>query len=230
MARAYILAALLPALSAQFAHAQSPPPVSDSAKELVGAWEISDAERSRRCPVAFSVDPAPGGFRVEFDPQCGSAFPLLKGVVAWVLGQNDVLRLIDANKGAVLEFSEVENGLYEGERPGEGLYFLQTQAAIKIETRSADQLFGDWDILREIDSPLCTLTLSGQTDGSDTYRLVIKPGCNPAIADFAPTTWRLDRDQLVLTGRNGSWRFAESDPTVWERVPLSTDPLLLMKR
>jgi hypothetical protein len=230
MARVHVLAALALALSAQFAQAQSPPPVTDAAKELVGAWEISDAERSRRCPVAFSVDPAPGGFRLEFDPQCGSAFPLLKGVVAWVLGQNDVLRLLDANKGAVLEFSEVENGLYEGERPGEGLYFLQTQAAVKIETHSADQLFGDWDILREIDRPLCTLTLSGQTDGSDSYKLVVKPGCNAVVADFGPTTWRLDRDQLVFIGPNGSWRFAESDPTIWERVPLSTDPLLLMKR
>jgi hypothetical protein len=230
MARLHILAALGLALPAQLTHAQSPPPVSDAAKELVGAWEISDAERSRRCPVAFSIDPAPNGFRLEFDPQCGSAFPPLKGVVAWVLGQNDVLRLLDANKGAVLEFSEVENGLYEGERPGEGLYFLQTQAAIKIETHSADQLFGDWDILREIDSPLCTLTLSGQTAGNDAYKLAVKPGCNAAIAGFGPTTWRLDRDQLVLIGPNGSWRFAESDPTVWERVPLSTDPLLLMKR
>jgi hypothetical protein len=230
MARVHVLAALALALSAQFAHAQSPPPASDAAKELVGAWEISDAERSRRCPVNFSVDPAPGGFHVEFDPQCSSAFPPLKGVVAWMLGQNDVLRLIDANKGAVLELSEVENGLYEGERPGEGLYFLQTQAAIKIETHSADQLFGDWDILREIDRPLCTLTLSNQSDDSDAYKLVIKPGCNGAIADFGATTWRLDHDQLVFTGPNGSWRFAESDPTIWERVPLSTDPLLLMKR
>ena len=50
-----------------------------------------------------------------------------------------------------------------------------------------------------------------------------------AIAGFGFTTWRLDGDQLILTGRGGNWRFAESDPTTWERVPLSTDPLLLMK-
>src|SRR6516162_651716 len=231
MSRVHILAALVLALSVQVGHAQSPPPVSDAAKELVGAWELSDAERGRRCAVNFSIDRAPGGFRLEFDPECGRAFPLLKDVVAWVLGQNDVLRLIDARRGAVLEFSEVENGLYEGERPGEGLYFLQTQAAIKVETRTADQLFGDWDILREIEKPLCTFTLSSAADGgSDAYKLVVKPGCDAAIAGFGLTTWRLDRDQLLLMGRNGNWRFTESDPTIWERVPLSTDPLLLMKR
>jgi hypothetical protein len=229
MARVHILAALVLVLP-QLGHAQSPPPVSDAAKELVGAWEISDAERSRRCAVSFSIDRAPGGFRLEFDPECGRAFPLLKDVVAWVLGQNDVLRLIDAKRGAVLEFSEVENGLYEGERPGEGLYFLQTQAAIKVETRTVDQLFGDWDMLREIEKPLCTFTLSSAADGSDAYKLVVKPGCDAAIAGFGLTTWRLDRDQLLLIGRNGNWRFTESDPTIWERVPLSTDPLLLMKR
>jgi Protease inhibitor Inh len=230
MARVPILAAMALALSAQLGHGQTPPPVSDSAKELVGAWEISDAERSRRCPVTFSVDPAPGGFRLDFDPQCGNAFPPLKDVVAWMLGQNDVLRLIDARRGAVLEFSEVENGLYEGERPGEGLYFLQTQAAIKTQTRTAEDLFGDWDVVREIDKPLCTFTLSNSNSGSDTYKLVVKPGCDANIAGIGLTTWRLDRDQLLFTGPNGNWRFAESDPTIWERVPLSTDPLLLMKR
>ncbi len=59
---------------------------------------------------------------------------------------------------------------------------------------------------------------------------MVKPGCDARIAGFGPTTWRLDREQLVLTGRSGTWRFTESDPTTWERTPLSTDPLLLMKQ
>jgi hypothetical protein len=141
-----------------------------------------------------------------------------------------VLRLLDAKNVAVLELTEVESGLYEGERKGEGLYFMQTQAALKVETRTAEQLFGDWRILRELDKPLCTLTLSNASGGNETYKIVVKPGCNAAIAGFGFTTWRLDRDQLVLTGRSGNWRFSESDPTTWERVPLSTDPLLLMKQ
>src|SRR5262245_47946525 len=102
--RVAILAAVALVLSASLAHAQPAPPVSEAAKEVVGAWEISNADRDRRCAVTFSVDPAPGGFKLEFEADCAAAFPPLKDVVAWALGQNDVLRLIDAKNVAVLEF------------------------------------------------------------------------------------------------------------------------------
>ena len=37
--------------------------------------------------------------------------------------------------------------------------------------------------------------------------------------------------RLLLTGRGGgSWRFSESDPTTWERIPASTDPVVLMRQ
>jgi hypothetical protein len=131
----------------------------------------------------------------------------------------------------VFEFAEVESGILEAERKGEGLYFMQTQAAVKAEIRNPDQLFGEWQIVQELDKPLCRLTLSDAAAGAEnTYKIVVKPGCAARIAGFGLTTWRLDREQLVLTGRSSSWRFAESDPTTWERTPLSTDPLLLMKQ
>jgi hypothetical protein len=224
------LAAL--ALTAVFARAQGTPPVSDFAKDLVATgWEISNSDRDKRCPVTFSVEPVPSGngFKLELDPAC-TIVPL-KQVVAWVLGPKDVLRLVDGNKTPVFEFAEVESGILEAERKGEGLYFMQTQAAVKAEIRNADQLFGEWQIVRELDKPLCRLTLSDASAGAEnTYKIVVKPGCEARIAGFGLTTWRLDREQLVLSGRSGSWRFSESDPTTWERTPLSTDPLLLMKQ
>jgi len=222
------LAAL--ALTAVVARAQGTPPTSDFAKDLVAtAWEISNSDRDKRCPVTFSVDPAPGGFKLELDPAC--AIVPLKQVVAWTLGPKDQLRLVDSNKTPVFEFAEVESGILEAERKGEGLYFMQTQAALKAEIRNPDQLFGEWQIVRELDKPLCRLTLSDASAGAEnTYKIVVKPGCDPRIAGFGLTTWRLDREQLVLTGRSSSWRFAESDSTTWERTPLSTDPLLLMKQ
>jgi Protease inhibitor Inh len=209
---------------------QATPPMSDFAKDLVGtAWEISNSDRDKRCPVTFSVDPAPGGFKLELDPAC-TIVPL-KQVVAWMLGPKDELRLVDSSKAPVFEFSEVESGILEAERRGEGLYFMQTQAAIKAEIRSPDQIFGEWQIVRELDKPLCRLTLSDAGSGAEnTYKIVVKPGCDARIAAFGPTTWRLDREQLVVTGRSSTWRFTESDPTTWERTPLSTDPLLLMKQ
>jgi hypothetical protein len=74
-------------------HAQPAPAVSDAANNLVGAWEISNADRDKRCAVTFSIDPAPGGFKLEFDPACGGAFPPLKDVVVWKLGPNDAVSL-----------------------------------------------------------------------------------------------------------------------------------------
>jgi hypothetical protein len=209
------------------ARAQTPP-VTDAAKDLVGSWEISNSDRDKRCGITFSLDPAQGGFKLELEPECGIA--QLKEVVAWAMGPNDVLRLLDPKAVAVLEFTEVESGMYEGERKGEGLYFMQTQAALKAEIRTAEQMFGDWRILRELDKPLCTITLSNASGGGETYKVVVKPGCDAAIAGAGFATWRLDRDQLVLAGRSTNWRFSESDPTTWERVPLSTDPMLLMKQ
>jgi Protease inhibitor Inh len=202
--------------------------VSEAAQGMVGGWEMSNADRDRRCSLTFSLEPAPGGYKIDFDAGCPAAFPSLGDVVAWTF--KDVLRLVNAKGSAVLEFTEVENGMFESERGTEGLLFLQTQASLKVETRTAEQIAGDWNLLREADKPLCRLTLSNAASGAETYRVIVKPGCDKAIASFNLSTWRLDRDQLILTGRNGSWRFVESDATVWERVPLSVDPLLLVRQ
>ena len=64
----------------------------------------------------------------------------------------------------------------------------------------------------------------------DNYRIVVKPGCAAPIANFGLATWRLEGGELLLTGRAGAWRFSESDATIWERIPPSTDPLLLMRQ
>jgi hypothetical protein len=72
--------------------------------------------------------------------------------------------------------------------------------------------------------------LSNASAGAENYKLTVKSGCDASIAGIGVTTWRLDRDELVLVGRGGSWRFSESDATSWERIPPSTDPLLLMRQ
>jgi hypothetical protein len=231
--RAGTIAAVALALGAggTQSQAQAPSqPTSDTLQSMVGAWEISNADRDRRCAATFGADQVPRGHKLELDPACGDALPDLKDVVAWVFGPNDAVRLIDGAGTVVVEFTEVENGLYEAERKGEGLLFLQTQAAIKAETKTAEELFGDWKVLREIDRPLCTLTLSGASSGGEGFRLVVKPGCDQAIAGLGLSAWKFDRNQLVLTGRNTSLRFAESDSVTWERIPLSVDPLLLMRQ
>jgi hypothetical protein len=209
--------------------AQAPAP-GEAAQAMVGAWEISNAARDKTCPLSFSLESGERGFKLQLDPGCGGAFPSLKDLAGWGIGPNDSVRLLDSKGTLVLDFSEVESHMFEAERKGEGLYFMRTQAAIKAATVSPEQLFGDWTLLKEFEKPLCKLTLSNATAGGESYKIVLKGGCDASIAGFAPSTWRLQDNELIFSGRSGSWRFAESDATTWERIPPSTDPLLMMRQ
>jgi hypothetical protein len=207
----------------------SPPPVSDAAKAMVGTWEMSNSDRDKRCALTFSVDPAPRGLKLELEAACAGAFPTLKDVTAWGIDKNDMLRLLDGKGAVVFEFSEVEGGLYESDRKGEGLLFLQAQAALKPDTRTVAEMFGDWRFLREVGKPLCTITFAKDKSADNDYKVVVKQGCDASIAGLGLATWRLDHDQLVLSGRGSVMRFTEADVTTWERIPLSTNPLLLVR-
>jgi hypothetical protein len=227
--RLSLLAAALAIAAA--AHAQTPATMSEPAKAMIGAWEISNAARDKRCAVSFKAEPVTGGFKLEFDPPCAD-FPVLREVGVWAIaGPKDSVRLFDSKGATVLDFLEVESGMFEAERKGEGLFFMRSQAAIKAATVSPEQVFGDWTLLQEADKPLCRLTLSNAAaGGEDTYRVVVKPGCSPAILGLGFATWRLEVNDLLLVGRGGTWRFSESDATVWERIPPSTDPMVLMRQ
>ena len=162
--------------------AQAPAP-SDAAKDMVGDWEISNAARDKTCPVRFKLEPAAGGFKLELDGVCGTAFPALKDVVVWAMGPNDEVRLLNSKGAVILEFMEVESDMYEAERKGEGLFFMRTQDAIKADTVTPEQVFGEWILLREFEKPLCRLTLSNASAGGESYKITVKQGCDPSVAD-----------------------------------------------
>ena len=71
-----LLAALILTLLPGSARAEGA--VSEAAQAMVGGWEISNADRDRRCPLTFSVEPAPGGYKVDFDAGCTGAFPVAR--------------------------------------------------------------------------------------------------------------------------------------------------------
>jgi protease inhibitor Inh len=215
------------AVSTGVAHAQAQTP-SEAAKGMVGAWEISNAARDKTCPATFSLDPGAGGYKLEIG--CGTVFPSLKDVVVWIIGPNDAVRLLDTKGAIILDFTEVESHMYEAERKGEGLYFMRTQAAIKAETVTPEQVFGEWTLLKEMEKPLCKLTLSNASAGGESFRITVKTGCDASIAGLGLATWRLDSNDLLLVGRGATWRFSESDTTTWERVPPSADPMVLMRQ
>jgi Protease inhibitor Inh len=211
--------------------AQTP---SDAAKAMVGAWELSNADRDKTCTVNLKLGTAGPSYGIDLDKKCGEAFPAIRGIAGWTFGRNDSLLLVDAGGKPVLELLEVEAGMYEGLRPNEGRYFLQNAAvAAASRDRPADDMFGEWSLVRGgvPGRPICALTLANTAADADNFAIDMKPGCDAQIARFAPVSWRMDRGQLVLqSGRGEVWRFEENDPNTWDRIPRGRQPLTLVRQ
>jgi hypothetical protein len=228
MARlAVIWFALLCATGAALAQAPATP--GDSAKAMIGTWEFSNAERDKICTVTFKDDPAPVGFKLEFDKNCVVLFPLVSGVVGWNFPENDLLHLLDAQRRPLVEFSEVEDGIYEAPTPGVGVLFLQNPASAGVPSKPPEQVAGNWTIMRA-GKPLCQLTLAADPV-EDGMAVKIKPGCDPAVARLNLTQWKIDGDELMLVpARGGAWRFEEADANSWRRVPEAANPYSLVRQ
>ncbi len=212
------------------ARAQDTPALSEAATAMVGAWEFSNADRDKICRFNFRADAAASGYKLDIDKNCPSLFPTTKDIVAWAVDNFGGLRLLDANGNAVIELNEAEAGLYDGFEPGQGRYVLQSAAAV-APVRSAEDMVGDWAIARGTGKPICVLSLATNPAGADALMLKIKPGCDAMVTRFAPNSWRMDQGELVLISSRGqTWRFEENDGNTWQRVPESSDPVLLVRQ
>src|ERR1700733_6632792 len=117
------LAALLTSMACA-----SPARTQDAAslkKEMVGQWELSTTERSKTCVVTLKGDSTPQGLKLELEPGCAAALPFTKDIAAWNVKGLDIVRLQDAGGQPVIDFTEVESGIFEGHRTNEGIYILQ---------------------------------------------------------------------------------------------------------
>jgi hypothetical protein len=235
--RALIL--LITASLSGAASAQSPPPpAGEPPKTMSGTWEISNADRDKTCAVTFRSEAAPksgpvspAGSRLDLDRTCGAALPFIKDAVAWSFGAKDVLRLTDAKGGSLLEFFEVESGMYEGERRGEGIFFMQSVTANK-PPQTVEQVAGEWNVTRGGTRAICSMTLSNTAAGEDGYALTLRSGCDRLVTQFNPNTWRLDKGELVLSSDKGdTWRFEEADaPSTWRRIPERAGRIQLVRK
>lgn len=227
-----IIACVIAALAAAPAMAQNAPqntPMSESGKALLGAWEFSNADRDKICQATFKADATKGGFKVEFDADCASKFPLVADVVGWTFPEGDLLRLVDAQGKTLVEFSEVESGIYEAPTPGVGVLFLQNAASVGPPPKPPEQVAGEWTVTRR-GARVCSLTLSA-TPANDGYTLVVKPGCDAAVARLNFAQWRLDREELTLMPARGNpWRFEEVDAGSWRRTPETADQYMLVRQ
>src|SRR5215468_4992180 len=142
------------AVMASGAYAQD---AAELKKSMVGQWELSTTDRSKTCVVTLKPDSTPQGLKLELEPSCATALPFTKDITGWNVRGLDIVRLQDATGEAVLDFTEVEAGILEGVRPGEGVYILQNLAAARSLAKSMDQMIGDWSIVRGNGNAVCGL-------------------------------------------------------------------------
>jgi Protease inhibitor Inh len=200
-------------------------------KNMIGQWELSTTERSKTCVVTLKNDVSPQGLKLELEPGCAAALPFTKGITAWSIKGLDIVRLQDSTGESVIDFTEVESGILEGLRQGEGIYILQNLAAARSLAKSMDQMIGDWAMVRGNGQAICGLTLTNTEADQDNFQVFLKPKCDPAIAAFAPTQWRLEHGQMLLMSKNGDvWRFEADDNAQWRLVPDAADPLIMLRQ
>ena len=200
-------------------------------KDMVGQWELSTTERSKTCVVTLKSDAAPQGMKLELEPGCAAALPFTRDITAWSVKGLDIVRLQDATGESVIDFTEVESGILEGLRQGEGNYILQNQAAARSLAQSMDQMIGDWAMVRGNGQVVCGLTLTNTEAGQDNFQVFLKPKCDTAVAAFGPTQWRLDHGQMLLMSRTGeAWHFEADDNAQWRLVPDTADPLIMLRQ
>jgi hypothetical protein len=199
-------------------------------KEMIGQWELSTTERSKTCVVTMKNEAAQGGLKLELESGCAAALPFTKDIAAWNIKGLDIVRLQDAAGQPVIDFTEVESGIFEGLRQGEGVYILQNLAAARSLAKSMDQMIGDWQMVRGNGRPICGLTLTNTEATGDNFQVFVKPKCDPAVAAFGPVQWRLDRGQMILMSKTGeSWQFEADDNAQWRRVPDTADGLIMLR-
>jgi Protease inhibitor Inh len=229
-ARATIALAVLAQL-ASFSRA-SAQDVSTLRKDMIGQWELATTDRSKTCVVTLKADTSPQGFKLELEPGCAKSLPFTADITAWsIKGLGDIVRLQNAAGEPVIDFTEVETGIFEGLRTGEGVYILQDLAAARSLAKSMDQMIGDWAMVRGNGQTICGLTLTNTEASPDNFQVFLKPKCDPAIAAFAPTQWRLDHGQILLMSADGqTWTFEADDNAQWRRVPDSADPLIMLRQ
>jgi hypothetical protein len=206
--------------------------VPDLQKDMLGEWELSTAGRDRTCALTLKNDNAAGGKKLELEKGCGDALPFTRDIASWAIkGLGDIVRLQDGKGEPVLDFTEVESGIFEGLRQGEGVFILQNLAAARALSRSTDQMIGDWSVVRGGGKSICSITLTNNDAGNGAYQLFVKPRCDPAIANFAPTIWRIEQGELLLiSAKRETWRFEADDNAQWRRVPDTADSLLLVRQ
>lgn len=105
------VSAVIVLLTAAPATAQSGEPIDiatldQAARDgVLGGWIVSDQSHAKSCRVTFSDEPAIGGYAIEIDPACATAFPVMEEVAAWRLYESWEIVFSDATRKELIRFT-----------------------------------------------------------------------------------------------------------------------------
>ena len=236
--RALILAAVLVyPLGAAVAQAPAPPAAPDArpaqVERAVGPWELSNPAGDRKCDVTFTAERAGQGFTLRFAPACIGAFPAVADIVAWNVTADGNVVWLDRAGATTFDFGETEVGIFEAIRPGDGnVYFLTNRGLAGTALPTADEVVGTGMLGQPRGRVLCRLTFKPDLAADagpleQRFMLEVGEGCERAVAALALTSWRLERELLVLQGRGGSLSFKRDPDGRWAKVPADGRPLVI---
>ena len=187
---------------------------------MIGQWELSTTERSKTCVVTLKGNSTPQGLKLELEPGCAAALPFTKDYHGLEYQGTGYRAAAGCGRPAGDRFYRSRERDFRRPAPGEGIYILQNLAAARSLAKSMDQMIGDWAMVRGNGQSICGLTLTNTEATADNFQVFLKPRCDPAVAAFAPTLWRLERGELLLMSDNGEvWHFEADDNAQWRRVP-----------
>lgn len=232
LAQAVVLA--VAAFAASPATAQTPAQVERS----VGPWELSNPSGQRKCDLEFRAARQRAGaveaYALAFGPRCREAFPATSAVIAWSLAQNGNLVWLDANGHPLFDFGETEVGIFEALRAGDPIvYFLTNLGLVGTALPLPEEVAGRWGLGRPGQRPACTLvlrdTLAPQAGLMDQrFGLEVVQGCERSLAALGFSTWRLERELLLIEGANAQvLTFKRDADGRWLKVPPDNRPLAL---
>jgi len=192
---------------------------------------VLNADREKTCSVTFGTTPPRSGKRVDFDPALREGCSRHPGDAGWRPPTTTTsCGCSDAQGNAVLEFSEVESGIFEAPKPGEAILFHPDPTDLGCAAKTAEQITGDWTIVRRTGQRVCGMTLSNTAAGEE-FVVRLQPPCDRVITSFGQPLAdgpRRDRAAPRKTASPGASRRAKTPR--WQRVPQTASPLLMVRK
>lgn len=224
-------------LAPAVARAQTPPlPAPAQIERAAGPWELSNPAGDRKCALTFKADRAGPGLALAFDAACARTFPVTAGIAAWTIGPTGGIVWLDRAGASALDFEETEVGIFEALKPGDpNVYFLTNLGLAGTALPTADEVTGQWSLGQPRGRALCNLTFqpelaAGAGPLEQRFALEIGEGCERSVAALGLSSWKLERELLVIFG-TGTMRltFRREADGRWAKVPVDTRPLVMSR-